>query len=580
MIFILSLLIIFCDLTVADFKVEMRSLNIIELSIKTYGIFSNMEVEEKIINLACSPISEASPCGINAKYEVSFERLESEISKSESLNSEVPDWAAVLKLSEEILLNTSKDYSVACYLALSYIHQDGFKGLLNGLTLIEKLSETFWDDMYPPKKRLRARQNSTQWLIEKVSVFIADNEPSSDDMAIIPDIAKTLKNIDYFLADKMDDKAPNFSDINRPIKRLKEIAASQIKAAPKVSVVEPQPIVLEAEQPIQLAQVAPDPVIPKAPPLVSTAKVRTVPDSNIIDVTGDADAKKAYKQIQDGLRKLANYHGQVKPSDPRRFRFSRSALWDGLDKLPPVTDNKSQLPAPPADKLKKVKDLFDSGDFIEAINLAEKSAEKMPYWFEGNRYICMSLDALGAEYSKAKTALEFEISKFTSRLPKILELAYANGTPFCDEPTKAWLASLSESSNQSNTTSDDSDDMQQVFISAKKLALSGKLSESFLLLNACTVNTKRDRFKIKMACAELACINSQEKVGIPMLERIVEETRSLTVAEWESDFLAKALALLVNAYSNLNDEKTLEKQLKIDAAYEQLCWYNPSLLTD
>jgi len=65
-----------------------------------------------------------------------------------------------------------------------------------------------------------------------------------------------------------------------------------------------------------------------------------------------------------------------------------------------------------------------------------------------------------------------------------------------------------------------------------------------------------------------------------MLERLIEETRSLTVADWESDFLAKALALLVNAYEKLNEEESLEKQKQIDAAYDQLCWYNPALLTD
>ena len=563
-----------------------------------------MEVDQKIIGLACTPISEAAPCGINAKYEEPFERLESEITKSESLSSETTDWTEVLKLSEEILSSVSKDYSVACYLAYSYIHEDGFKGLLNGLTLIDKMSESFWDGMYPPKKRLRGRQNATQWLIERVSGFLSNNEPSENDMSFVPDIAKTLKNLDYFLAEKMEDKAPNFSDISRPIKRLKEIAAVQAKSKP-APVTEPAAPIASNQtspstdaQPSETAAVAAEipatpevatptaqaPVTEPAPvaPIPSTpkAKASSLPDVKTADVASDAEARKAHKQIQDGLRKLANYYGQAKPSDPKRFRLSRSALWDGLDKLPPVTDNKSQLPAPAADKIKKVKDLFESGDFIETIVLAEKSAEKMPYWFEGNRYISMCLDALGAEYSKAKTALEFEIVKFTARLPKILDLQYADGTPFVDDQTSAWIASLNESSDQGSNPSSESNEIQEAFTSAKKLALSGKLSEGFELLNACTTNTKRDRFKIKMACAELACINGQEKVGIPMLERLVEETRSLTAAEWESDFLAKALALLVNAYEKLNDEKSLEKQKQIDAAYDQLCWYNPALLTE
>ena len=573
-----------------------------------------MEVDQKIIGLACTAISEATPCGINAKYEAPFERLEAEISKSESLTSESTDWSEVLKLSEEILTSVSKDFTVACYLAYAYIHEDGYKGLLNGLTLLEKMSETFWDDMYPPKKRLRGRQNAAQWLIEKVSGFLASQEPSTTEMVLISDTAKTLKNLDYFLADKMEANAPNFSDISRPIKRLKEIAASQVKAAPAPqspatqapSANDQQPVA-KTEQSTPAAQttfesaplqntpthsapvaetapvtVTPTAATPTAATTTSTSspKISAISENKIVDVASDTEARKAYKQIQDGLRKLANYYGQVSSSDPKRFRLSRSALWDGLDKLPPVNDNKSQLPAPPADKLKKVKDLFDAGEFLDAINLAEKSAEKMPYWFEGNRYIVMSLDALGAEFSKAKKALELEITHFTSRLPKILDLQYANGTPFVDDQTKAWLASLKQESTPANTSSNESNELGEAFNSAKKLALSGKLSEGFTLLNACPTTTKRDRFKIKMACAELACINGQEKVGIPMLERLIEETRTMTAADWESDFVAKALALLVNAYEKLNDEKSLEKQKQIDAAYDQLCWYNPALLTE
>jgi type VI secretion system protein VasJ len=462
--------------------------------------------------------------------------------------------------------------------------------------------------MYPPKKRLRGRQNATQWLIERISGFINSNEPSADEMALISDIAKTLKNVDYFLAEKMEDKAPNFSDISRPIKRLKEIAATQAKkpvepikstsieqAPPTPEQAPTAPVTTKVPEivPQQSAPAQPvnshteiETATASAPEVTAASKPATAPkltaftDNKVVDVASDTEAKKAYKQIQDGLRKLANYYGQVKSSDPKRFRLSRSALWDGLDKLPPVTDSKSQLPAPPADKLKKVKDLFEAGEFVEAINLGEKSAEKMPYWFEGNRYIAMSLDALGAEYSKAKLALEFEITKFTTRLPKILDLQYANGTPFADDQTKSWLASLSNEASSGADNSTVKDEIHDTFVQAKKLALSGKLSEGFSILNACAANTKRDQFKIKMACAELACINGQEKVGIPMLERLVEETRTLSAAEWESDFLAKSLALLVNAYEKLNDEKSLEKQKQIDAAYDQLCWYNPALLTD
>ncbi len=536
-----------------------------------------MDVDQLIIDLACSPISEAEPCGINAKYEAVYEQLEAEITKSESLSSEATDWQNVFSFSTEILKTISKDYSTACYLAYSLIDKDGYKGLLSGSILLEKLSETFWEDMFPPKKRLRGRQNATQWFIEKTSHYLQANEPSSQDMGYIADITKTIKNLDYFLSEKMEDKAPNFSDISRPLKRLKEIAASQASKSiepPKQETTEANPIATA------ISEVVKETVQRITKPKTKTAEKISATIEPIGDIANDSDARKALKQVQDGLRKLANYHGQVKANDPKRFRFSRSALWDNLDKLPPVKDNKSQLTCPPVDKLKKVVELYEAGEYLEAINLAEKSADKMPYWFDGNRCIALCLDALGTEFEKAKQDLEAEIASFVKRLPKIIDLEYANGQAFANEPTRLWINSLTSQSNDSNTSDNaDGDVIEIAFNEAKKLAIGGKLVDGFTLLNACQANTKREHFKIKMACAELACINGQVKVGIPMLERLVEETRTLKVADWESDFLAKALALLVNAYEKLNSSEAIEKQQQKDAAYNQLCWYNPALLT-
>ncbi len=533
-----------------------------------------MEVDQFIIDLACNIISESEPCGINAKYETIYENLESEITKSESLSAETTDWQIVLTSSTEILKNISKDYPTACYLAFALVHKDGYQGLLAASILLEKISETFWDDMFPPKKRLRGRQNATQWFIEKTSEFLQNNEPREQDMEVIGDISKSIKNLDYFLSEKMADLAPNFSDLSRPLKRLKEIAASQ--ATKPTPTVKQEPIIPVSKA---ISEAVQD-VVQKITKTKQNPAATTNTIEAIGDIANDSDARKALKQVQDGLKKLAYYHGQVSASDPKRFRLSRSALWDNLDKLPPVKDNKSQLPCPPADKLKKVIDLFESGEYLEAINLAEKSAEKMPYWFDGNRYIVQCLDALGSEFVNAKKTIEQEILNFVTRLPKIIDLEYANGHPFANDQTKSWIASLnSQNIDTKATASSDSDIISTAFSEAKKLAMAGKFTDGFTLLNDCQVNTKRDSFKIKMACAELACMNGQNKVGIPMLERLVEEMRIITVADWESDFLAKALALLVNAYEKLNANEATEKQQQKDAAYNQLCWYNPAHLT-
>ncbi|MFY0642695.1 MAG: type VI secretion system protein TssA [Bermanella sp.] len=560
-----------------------------------------MDVNQEILDLAIKPISESESCGVNAKYEPDYEALEFEISKSQSLNSDSTDWDQVAKYCKNILSNISKDYPTACYYAYSLTLKSGYSGMLDGFSLIEKMSEQYWDNLFPPVKRLRARQNSTQWLIEKIAAYLESNEPKESDFIFIGDIASTVKNLDFLLADKMSESAPNFADINRPLKRLKEIAKAQAKVEPPKAAVEPaiaqpNPVAEEApaqettmpEEPAQAVaqaqvQASPQPVATK--PTVKTAEASPKKSSSspittevVGDIQTEQDAKKAFKQAQDILKKLSGYHAQVKASDPKRYRYSRMALWGSLDKLPPAKDSKTQLPAPPADKLKKVIELYEANEFLECIELAEKSADKMPYWFDGNRYIVLSLEALGAEYDKAKYALELELREFIKRVPKIIDLQYSNGEPFVSDACKNWLHSLNETNTGSASTAS-SDLLAPVIDDAKKLALSGKLAEAFDLLNEAPAKTKRDKFKIKMACAELACLNGQVRVGIPMLERLVEEVRVLTVADWESDFLSKALALLVNAYEKLDETELAQKQQKKEAAYDQLCWYNPALIS-
>jgi len=543
-----------------------------------------MDVNEAVLDLATKDISEDSPCGINAKYEADYENLEAEIAKSQSLTSESTDWDTVRTLAENILKNTSKDFTVACYFAYACVVKDGYKGLLEGFTLLEQLSEKFWQDMFPPVKRLRGRQASAQWLSEQVALYLEANDPSNADYQFIQPAAKTIKNLDFFLAEKMEDKAPNLADVTRPMKRLVELANSQAPAEKPA----PAPAPAQAAAPEQQAEVQaeaqPEPVTaaqPAAPAPAPKPAKKPTPQTNfepVGDIQNDQDAKKAFKQAQDILKSLASYHQQAKASDPKRYRYSRFALWGSLDKLPPAKDGKTQLPSPPADKLKKVVELFEAGEYLEAIDLAEKSAEKMPYWFDGNRYIVLSLEALGAEYEKAKEALIEQLVSFVQRVPKILDLQYSNGTPFVSDQCKTWIASLSESSNGNQQGSND--ELASVFGDAKKLALSGKLNEAFELLYEQPAKTKRQKFFIKLTCAELACTNGQVKVGIPMLERLIEEVRSLTVADWESDFLSKALALLVNAYEKLDDNELQNKQKQKDAAYDQLCWYNPALITN
>ena len=565
-----------------------------------------MDLQHPLLSIGSSALTEDSPCGINAKYEPSFEALEAELAKQESLSAETVDWKEVKALATDLLQNTTKDYLVACYLTHSLTITEGYLGLLIGIKILEGITQNYWQESFPPAKRLRARKTAIEWLVEKTNQHIESTPPTNNDNEVVVEIAKTVKSLDYDLAEKMEAQAPNMSELNRSFKRLKQSAEFELKANEKKEA-PPTPIpsnnsknTTQTEEAVEAApsnpsenaatieQTTEQATIPaqepvKAPASTNQQTAKSTSTTTATIATGalssENDAKKLYKQVQEALRQLADFHAANKTSDPKRYRYSRAALWDSLEKLPPNKEGKTQLPKPAPDKFNKLQQLFDQGEFVAVLDQAEKSASKMPYWFDGQRLIANSLEALGGEFLKASNALISELKQFLNRLPGIIELQYTDGTPFADEQTSLWLKTqvLVEESASSSEQSDIISELQQ---EAQKLAASGKLSEGLHLLKSSSAQSLRDSFRIKLASAELVAQSGQSKVAIPLLERLINESKTINALDWETDFTIKAYSILVQAYEKLEDEDAAEKQQQKADAFDQLCWFDPTAVAE
>ena len=156
-----------------------------------------MELQHPLLTIGTSQISDDAPCGINAKYEPSFEALEAELAKQESLSAETVDWKEVKALATELLQNTTKDYLVACYLTHSLTVTEGYTGLLVGLNILSNMTENYWSDAFPPVKRLRARKTAIEWLVEKTSQHVEQTPPTDNELIV--ELAKTIKNLEVII---------------------------------------------------------------------------------------------------------------------------------------------------------------------------------------------------------------------------------------------------------------------------------------------------------------------------------------------------------------------------------------------
>ncbi|MBV9506522.1 MAG: type VI secretion system protein TssA [Acidobacteriia bacterium] len=85
------------------------------------------------------------------------------------------DWAEVETLCVEELRGRTKDLQIAAWLLESWLHQQGFDGVRQGLELLRALVESFWEDLHPQIKdgELEYRIAPITWINEKLSVQLS-----------------------------------------------------------------------------------------------------------------------------------------------------------------------------------------------------------------------------------------------------------------------------------------------------------------------------------------------------------------------------------------------------------------------
>jgi type VI secretion system protein ImpA len=103
-----------------------------------------------------APVSATDPCGANLEYgDPAFAQLDrSAQGKTEQqlgatiIPAEEPDWKVVGRLATDLLART-KDLRVAVHLTKALLHTDGLRGFSDGLTVVFKLVETYWEGLHP-----------------------------------------------------------------------------------------------------------------------------------------------------------------------------------------------------------------------------------------------------------------------------------------------------------------------------------------------------------------------------------------------------------------------------------------------
>ncbi|WP_206215839.1 type VI secretion system domain-containing protein, partial [Pseudomonas viridiflava] len=88
----------------------------------------------------------------------------------------------------------------------------------------------------------------------------------------------------------------------------------------------------------------------------------------------------------------------------------------------------------PIDRLNQYKERFEQSKYADLIVDLELSIARSPFWFDGQRMVWESLQALNADLSMREVEVQFAL--FLQRVPGIAELRSHDGVPFADDATQ------------------------------------------------------------------------------------------------------------------------------------------------
>lgn len=514
--------------------------------------------------------------GEDINYDPEFELVKAEILKLGGL-----DYDLIEQKSLALLSGKSKDIRLFLFLGMCYMRRNEWESFCDCFDALGQLIEKDYNALFP--QRPRAKQLAFGWLGEDRFLDLIDKSVPS------PDAHESFKRLVDSLAKlkvKLDIEFPNGSPFPA---RLYQSAQKWVKATEPKKEAPPPPAPVQQQATVSQ---------PQATPLSQTTSGAPVTATGTAGA-GNAAPAGPMENVKDALelvRKAAIFLIEKEPLKPAGYRLMRSVRWDAIENAPVVTEgNLTRLDPLPEERRNFLQGLLGKGDFKVAFETVEKafSSGVTLYWLDLQRIATTAAKQLGPTYDAVRNAIQLETALFVKRVPKILTLAYSDGTPFCDPATLDWInsdvaAMLSSGKGGGGNVNDEVEADKRA---ANDLASGNKVDDAIDLLMS-KINesgSERDNFRRRVVIASIMISSKRPDIAIYILENLVEIIDKNNLVTWEPSLAAEALNYLVRAYNALllaGKDKDKEKDTaanldriveKRDAAMKRLSFADPKI---
>jgi len=482
-----------------------------------------------------APLPGDSPVGEDVRYEDAFQELKGEVDAAQSAAGDA-DFERVVELATTILTEESKDLTTACYLGLGLLRTEGLGGLGEGLDAVRRLAEAFWDDLYPPVGRMAARKNAIQLFVDRAHEWLEVYRPKAADAELLAQLRAGAEEFEAFVGERMGEDAPIFS-------RLLQVLEAKHAAAEK----------------------------PPAKKSGSDAAEDGGPDGPVVLRT-PADAVASVMTAAAFLREQDR-------TSATPYRLARTIRWGALHALPPNKDGKTQLPGYIEQRKTYLAGLLEKADFETLVNNAEASFSEAPLWLDLQRYLDVSMEALGEPFEAAREAVLAETALLVHRFPDLSALTFDSGAPFADNETRLWIElRVLPAINPGGYATDDPatdgerDELEAQYAEARRLLVGGDLDGALAHMaeGEAPGEAGRDHFRRQLFVAALCRQGGRLAVARAVLEGLDTEIDRAGVSAWEPALALRAWKDLHACYAALRRGSSKDEQISLRQDAERL----------
>lgn len=489
-----------------------------------------------------APISPDAPAGKSAKMEPIYEEVDKEAAKLTGLTGGKIDWPGVVEKGSQILQKHSKDLRIAAFVSYGLYATQGIDGLVTGTVTMAEMIETFWPSMFPEATRMKGRVGALQWLLDRLGENLPTRKVTGQDKAPLEALEVAARRLAEVARAKYGSDCPAMGPTMEAVGRLKANLAEEAKPPPP-----PPPQASSAPAAAPAAQ---------APAPAAAAASAPAAASALADPAKAADF---LRQVGSSLIDAAAMLRKANPADPTPYRILRTGLLIHMAQAP-GTGGKSQVP-PMAEALRNQLDqMAGGGKWPELLELSESTLSRTRLALDLHRYSAVALQNLGEPYKAARTGLIAELGALLKRLPDLIELQAADGSPLASTETRSFIANevlprggggavaaAAPSTGSAPVTlapvsAADPKEMEWV-ADVRKLLTSKKEAEALQLGNqkAQTAATGRARFIARLELARLCATTSQKALARTMYEALEQESLSRHLDEWDPALSAACL---------------------------------------